>query len=231
MEPGDGLERGSGTGVSLGDSISRGAIAIGVSGDVGGDSVGSVQEGGVSGPLAETLGGPGHEGGGGTGVAGDTVSVSSVAIGGVSVSVSSVEKGGVSLGVSGPLAVQVQVSGGDRGGHRAIGSVGKAVSVSSITIGGGVGSVEKSSISLGLGLSGPLAVVGSAPVAGGLAVGGGHAGPVGVGVQEGGSVAVDSSVGLSRDSDSGASNNLREREVSEVTSEARDHVPTTWTSF
>ena len=81
------------------------------------------------------------------------------------------------------------------------------MSVASVPI-----SVASIAVSISLGISGPLAigVSGSAAKAGGLAVGGGHSGPVGVGIEQSRSVSVDSSVGLSRDGDSGASNNLRE---------------------
>ena len=175
MESGDELVRDSGSRVSLGDSVSAGAIAVGVSGNIGGDSVSSVEKSGVgvSTPLAETLGGPGNEAGGGTGVASDS-GESSVSIG---VGVSSIGVGETGISVS---------------------------------------SVKESGISLGLGISGPLAIgiSGSAAEAGGLAVGGGHSRPVGVGIEQSRGVTVDSSVGLGRDGDSGTSNNLRERKVS-----------------
>ena len=224
MQSGDGLVGAGESGVSLGDGVSRGAIAVGASGHEGAIAVGSEKESGVSisRPLAKTLGRPGNEGGGSSGVGSDSgktvsvsVGVSSVGVGG-SVSVSSVQKGGISLGISisGPLAVQVQVSRGNGGGDGAIGSIGESVSVS-VGVGSvSVSSVEESGISLSLGISGPLAIVGSASIAGGLAVGGAHSRPVGVGVEEGRSVAQVSSLSLSRDSDSSASNNLREeREV------------------
>ena len=226
MSPDDGLEGAGESGVSLGNGVSRGAIAVGVSGDIGTIAVCSEKESGVSisRPLAKTLGRPGNEGGGGSGVSGDSGKTVSVSVGvssvgvGSSVSVSSVQKGGISLSISisGPLAVQVQVSRGNGGGDGAIGSIGESVSVS-VGVGSvSVSSVEESGISLSLGISGPLAieVSGSASIAGGLAVGGAHSRPVGVGVEEGRSVAQVSSLSLSRDSDSSASNNLREeREV------------------
>ena len=254
MQSGDGLVGAGVSGVSLGNGVSRGAIAVGVSGDEGTIAVCSVKEGGVgiSRPLAETLGRPGNEGGGGSGVTSDsgkTVSVSvgvssigSVGVG--TVSVSSVQKGGVglSLGISRPLAVQVQVSrgggGGDLSGEAIGGTETIGIGVSSIGVGESVSvsSVQEGGISLSLGVSGPLAigVSGSASVAGGLAVGGAHSRPVGVGVEEGRGVAQVSSLSISRDGDSSASNNLREeKEVRSRSLEASlwDHIPTIWTSF
>ena len=232
MSPDDGLEGAGESGVSLGNGVSRGAIAIGVSGDIGAIAVCSEKEGGVSisRPLAKTLGRPGNEGGGGSGVGSDSGKTVSVSVGvssigvGSSVSVSSVQKGGVSLSISisRPLAIQVQVArgggGSDLSGEAIGGTETIGVGVSSIGVGESVSvsSVEESGISLSLGISGPLAieVSGSASIAGGLAVGGAHSRPVGVGVEEGRSVAQVSSLSLSRDSDSSASNNLREeREV------------------
>jgi len=231
VESGDELVRDSGSRVSLGDSVSAGAIAVGVSGNIGGDSVSSVEKSGVgvSTPLAETLGGPGNEAGGGTGMASDS-GESSVSIGvgvssiGVSSVVGAVKEGGVSLSISRSLAVQVQVSrsgGGSNLSSQTIGGGGQSIGVGVSSIGVGetgvsVSSVKESGISLGLGISGPLAIgiSGSAAEAGGLAVGGGHSWPVRVGIEQSRGVTVDSSVGLGRDGDSGASNNLREREVS-----------------
>ena len=230
MSPDDGLEGAGESGVSLGNGVSRGAIAVGVSGDIGTIAVCSEKESGVSisRPLAKTLGRPGNEGGGSSGVGSDSGKTVSVSVGvssigvGSSVSVSSVQKGGVSLSISisRPLAIQVQVArgggGSDLSGEAIGGTETIGVGVSSIGVGESVSvsSVEESGISLSLGISGPLAIVGSASIAGGLAVGGAHTGPVGVGVEEGGGVAQISSLSLSRDSDSSASNNLREeREV------------------
>ena len=48
MQSGDGLEGAGSAGVSLGDAVSRGAIAVGVSGDEGAIAVCSVKEGGVN---------------------------------------------------------------------------------------------------------------------------------------------------------------------------------------
>ena len=225
VEPGDELVGDGGAGVSLGDAVSAWAIAIGVSGDIGGNSVSSIKKGGVSlsAPLAKTLGGSGNEGSSGTGVGSDTGKTISVSVGvssigvGSGVSVSSVEESGISLSISRPLAVQVQVSRGGGGSNLSSQSIGGGqaigVGVSSIGVGDtgvSVSSVKESGIGLSLGISGPLAIdIGSASVAGGLAVGGGHSGPVGVGIEQSRSVSQVSSVGLSRDGDSGASNNLR----------------------
>ena len=128
MKPGHSLE-----GVGSSDSVPRGSVAVGgVShGDEGSVSVGvgEVAGLGVSAPLANSLGRPGHEGGGGSWVSSNS---------GVSVSV-----GGVSVSVGSKVA--------------------------------------------GLGISTPLSV---AAIAGGLREGGGHAGPVGVGVVDGGDTVV-----------------------------------------
>ena len=57
MSPDDGLEGAGESGVSLGNGVSRGAIAVGVSGDEGIIAVGSEKDSGISisRPLTETL--------------------------------------------------------------------------------------------------------------------------------------------------------------------------------
>ena len=98
MESCDGLEAAGEAGVGLADAVpGDGSVAVGG----GGDGHQAVPVEGLSGPLAEALGGAGHEGGGGTGVgshSGEAVSVA-VAVGSIAVGVGGgVGVQGISLG-------------------------------------------------------------------------------------------------------------------------------------
>ena len=95
--------------MTLTDGVTRGSVAVGGvrhGGETVSVGVGSVQEGGVSlsAPLSESLGAPGHEGGGSSRVGSNSGQAVSVAVGwvavGVGVAVGSIEEGGVSLSIS-----------------------------------------------------------------------------------------------------------------------------------
>ena len=67
--------------MTLTDGVTRGSVAVGGvrhGGETVSVGVGSVQEGGVSlsAPLSESLGAPGHEGGGSSWVSSDSGSIS-----------------------------------------------------------------------------------------------------------------------------------------------------------
>ena len=190
--------------MALTDGVAGRSVAVGGVGHWGeGVGVGEVSWLGVSAPLAETLGAPGHEGGGGSGVSGNSGQTVPVAVSGVSVGsvvVGGIQVGGVSLGISAPLAVVVAVA----VGGVAVGSVAKTVS--GVSVG-----VTVVGISLGLSLSAPLAieVSGPAAVAGGADSWGAHSGPVGVGVVQSWSIGQVAGVGLGLagdDGDNGSSN-------------------------
>merc|ERR1739842_240425 len=193
--------------MTLTNGVSRRSIAVGGVGHWGetvGVRVGKVSWLGVSAPLAESLGAPGNEGGGGSWVSGNsgqTVSVPVVV--GSSVGVGSVEVASISLGLS-----LVETMNGLVAGSRERSSVARGVvrSVCGVTV------MTIESISLWLSISAPLAieVAGSAAKAGGADSWSAHSGPVGVGVVESwvGSIEIPG-VGLSLaggDGDNGSSN-------------------------
>merc|ERR1719412_347177 len=152
VEPGHRLEGGCSSRVKLTNSITRRSISVGgVShGDVRSKSVGvgEVSRLSISAPLAETLGAPGHEGGGGSWVGSNSGQSVSVAVGwvavGVGVAVGSIEVGWVSLSISLGLSLMEAV---DRlvagSGERSsvAGGVVRSVEV-------GVGSIEVGWVSL-----------------------------------------------------------------------------------
>jgi len=174
VKPGHSLEGAGSSRVELTDSVPRGSVTVGGGGH-GDVSVSVAEVAGLSAPLAvsQTLGRPGHEGGG-SGV--------SVSVSGVSVSVGS-KVGRLGLSISAPLAVGQTLG---RPGHE--GGGGSWVSSNS---GNSVSVDRGESVSVGevarLGISTPLS---SAAKAGGGREGGGHAGPVGVGVVDGGDTVV-----------------------------------------
>ena len=106
VQPAHSLEGvGSSNGIT-GRSVPVGGVRHGHEGSIS-IGVGEVAGLGISAPLADTLGGPGHEGGGSSGVSSNSRQTVSVAVGvgvAVSVPVGSVEVGGVSLSISAPLA-------------------------------------------------------------------------------------------------------------------------------
>ena len=145
VQPAHSLEGvGSSHGIT-GRSVSVGGVRHGHEGSIS-IGVGEVAGLGISAPLADTLGRPGHEGGGSSGVSGNSRQTVSVAVGvGVakSVPVGSVEVGGVSLSISAPLASAAEASGlAEGGGHSRPVGVG--------VVEGGVGSVEVARVGLGL---------------------------------------------------------------------------------
>merc|ERR1719412_2899810 len=203
VEPGHMLERGGSSWVKLTNSITRRSISVGgVShGDVRSKSVGvgEVSRLSISAPLAESLGAPGHKGGGGSGVGSNSGQAVSVAVG-------SIEEGGVSLSISLGLSLvetvdRLVAGSGER--SSVTGGVVRSVEV-------GVGSIEVGWVSLSLSIGTPLAIVGSAAVAGGAESRAAHAGQVGVGVVESRVGSIDiARLGLSLtggDGDNGGSN-------------------------
>merc|ERR1719412_2223491 len=186
VEPGHRLEGGGSPRVKLTNSITRRSISVGgVShGDVRSKSVGvgEVSWLSISAPLPESLGAPGHEGGGGSGVgsnSGQTVSVAvGVAVG--SVVVGGVQVAWVSLSISLGLSLMETVDRLVAGSRERPGVAGGEVR--SVEVGVGVGSIEVGWVSLSISLSLSLAIVRTAAIAGGADPWGAHSGPVGVGV-------------------------------------------------
>merc|ERR1719384_512519 len=97
VQPGHGLEGGSSSGVTLANGVSRRSVAVGGVGDwdEGSVTVSEISWLGISAPLAKSLGAPGHEGGGSSGVGSDSGQTVSVA---VRVSIGSVVVGTVQVG-------------------------------------------------------------------------------------------------------------------------------------
>merc|ERR1739842_33170 len=156
--------------MTLTNGVSRRSIAVGGVGHWGeGVRVGSVEVSwlGVSAPLAQSLGAPGNEGGGGSGVSSNSGQAVSVAVG---VAVGSVTQTVVTIGTIVGISLWLSISlslvetmNGLVAGSRKRSSVSRGVvrSVESSTVWG----IIVQSISLWLSISAPLAI-GSAAIAG-----------------------------------------------------------------